>query len=91
MYILELRSKKGKVSYYTGQTNDFKRRLEEHITGILGARYTKGREVIRFGLGYVITRTDAIKKEKAIKKWKPERKKNFVDEYCLTNIMKFLD
>lgn len=43
VYILECRDK----SLYTGITNDLKRRVEEHNSSKLGAKYTRGRRPVK--------------------------------------------
>lgn len=45
-YIIECRSATGTISYYTGSTNDIKRRITEHLSG-RGARYLQGRTILR--------------------------------------------
>jgi putative endonuclease len=70
-YMLKLRD----GSFYTGHTNNLKRRLEEHRNG-KGSRYVKGRRP--FYLIYTEafeTRPNAAKRELQIKKMPLERKK----------------
>ena len=43
VYILECKDK----SFYTGITNDLKRRIEEHNNSKLGAKYTRGRRPVK--------------------------------------------
>ena len=75
IYILKLFDE----SLYTGYTNDLQRRLQEHRYGI-GSRYVKGRRP--FELVYLEridgTISDAMKRERAIKKLTREQKKKLI-------------
>ena len=65
IYILECSDK----TFYTGITNDLKRRLEEHNSSRLGAKYTRGRRPVK--LIYtkrVKERAKALQEEYRIKK-----------------------
>ena len=56
------------TSFYTGITTDLKRRIKEHNTSVLGAKYTRGRSPVR--LVYVkelADRSEASKEEDRIK------------------------
>lgn len=54
-------------SFYTGQTNDIDRRMNEHRNGV-GARYTKHRRPITLRyVEEVDTRDDALDREQQIK------------------------
>ena len=44
VYILECSD----YTYYTGYTNDLKKRLKEHNEGKNGAKYTRGRRPVKF-------------------------------------------
>lgn len=68
-------------TYYTGWTTDPDRRLKQHNKGI-GAKYTSTRRPVK--LAYLepqANRTDAMKRELAIKKLKRIQKSKLVDEY----------
>lgn len=68
-------------TYYTGWTTDPERRLKQHNKGI-GAKYTSTRRPVK--LAYLepqANRTDAMKRELAIKKLKRIQKSKLVDEY----------
>jgi len=63
VYILECNDK----SLYTGITNDLERRLGEHGKGT-GAKYTKTRRPVRLRYTEAYgTKSDALKREAAIK------------------------
>lgn len=65
VYIVKCRDK----TFYTGVTTDLKRRVLEHNSSILGAKYTKGRRPVK--LVYSIRRKNksrAQKEECRIKK-----------------------
>jgi putative endonuclease len=71
VYILECSDK----TLYTGITTDLKRRLEEHNTKILGAKYTRARRPVK--LVYSTRRKErsrAMKEEYRIKKLSREEK-----------------
>lgn len=63
VYILECRD----GTLYTGITDDISRRVEQHNSGN-GAKYTRGRGpvVVRY-TERVLTKSDALKRELAIK------------------------
>lgn len=69
-------------SLYTGITRDLKRRIEEHNNNdLLGARYTRCRRPVT--LVYkeeVSSRSEATKREAAIKKLKRDEKKILITE-----------
>ena len=68
-------------TYYTGWTTDPERRVNQHNKGI-GARYTKTRRPVRLVyLEEQQTRTDAMRRELAIKKLKREQKSKLVEGY----------
>ena len=67
IYILECADR----TLYVGYTTDLKRRLGEHNTSKLGARYTKSRRPVALRHSEKFkTRSDALKRECQIKKWK---------------------
>jgi putative endonuclease len=62
-------------TFYTGITNDLKRRVEEHNSSKLGAKYTRGRRPVR--LVYVKRKKDkpaALREECWIKKLSHQEK-----------------
>ncbi len=62
-------------SLYTGITTDLERRLKQHNEGSTGARYTRARRPV--ALAYVETasdRSEAQRREAAIKRLKPAQK-----------------
>lgn len=65
VYILECSD----GTLYCGWTNNLQKRLEEHAAGKAGAKYTRGRRPVR--LVYrerCPTRSDALKREREIKR-----------------------
>lgn len=78
IYILECRDK----TLYTGITANLKRRIEEHNTSKLGAKYTKGRRPVK--LVYSCRRKDksrAAKEEYRIKKLSRAEKFIMIKKY----------
>jgi len=72
-------------TFYTGWTTDPERRVAQHNKGI-GAKYTSTRRPVK--LVYLEThpnRTDAMKRELAIKKMKREQKRKLVEGYGQVN------
>lgn len=69
-------------TYYTGWTTDPERRVKQHNKGI-GAKYTSTRRPVK--LVYLETqsnRTDAMKRELAIKKMRRAQKSKLVEGYA---------
>ena len=80
-YVYMLRCSDG--SLYTGQTKDVRTRLEQHDKGI-GAKYVKVRRP--FELAYVEeveTRSDALKREMALRKLSKEQKEFLASRFRL--------
>ena len=78
IYILECKDK----TLYTGVTTGLKRRLREHNTSGLGAKYTKGRCPVK--LVYSCQRKDksrALKEEFRIKKLSRAEKLKMIKDY----------
>jgi putative endonuclease len=68
-------------TYYTGWTTDPERRVAQHNKGI-GAKYTSTRRPVK--LVYLesrANRTEAMKRELAIKKMKRMQKSKLIEEY----------
>jgi putative endonuclease len=66
-------------SLYTGITTDIERRLSEHNSSAKGAKYTRGRRPVT--LAYYESfdnRSDASKREAAIKKLPPAEKQRLI-------------
>jgi len=77
VYILQCRDK----TFYTGVTTDLNRRLEEHNTSILGAKYTRGRRPVK--LVYAIFKQDmssAAQEERRIKKLSRSEKLKIINK-----------
>lgn len=75
VYIIECADK----TLYTGITSDLKRRLEEHNSSKLGAKYTKARRPVK--LVYSLrkkNRSNATKEECRIKALSREEKKELI-------------
>jgi putative endonuclease len=69
-------------TFYTGWTTDPERRVTQHNKGI-GAKYTSTRRpVILVYLEPLSNRTDAMKRELAIKKMKRVQKDKLVEKYA---------
>lgn len=64
---------------YTGITVDLDRRIKEHNSGEKGAKYTRGRRPVELVHSEDFTsRAEAAKREAAIKKMRPEKKRTLV-------------
>ncbi|MDE7211492.1 MAG: GIY-YIG nuclease family protein [Lachnospiraceae bacterium] len=82
-YIIECRD--GKL--YTGWTNCIERRLSEHNSG-RGARFTRGRGPVQLRyLEISETKSDAMKREAAIKKLTHAQKKQLISQGELKKIL----
>ena len=65
VYILECSDN----TLYCGWTNNLEKRLREHNEGRSGAKYTRGRRPVKLVYQEIyLTRCDALKREKEIKK-----------------------
>ena len=74
-YILEC----GDGSYYTGWTNDLKKRVEDHNAG-KGAKYTRGRGPVTLAYYEAFEKKeDAMKREYEIKKLDKQAKRKLVE------------
>lgn len=61
-------------SFYTGSTNDLKKRFAEHQKG-KGGRYTRSKKVVRLIYSEKLAaKSDALKREWEIKGWSREKK-----------------
>ena len=77
VYILKCVDK----TFYTGITKDLSKRVEEHNTSVLGAKYTRGRRPVK--LVYSCQRKDksrALKEECRIKKLSRAKKFKIVNK-----------
>lgn len=66
-------------TFYTGYAKNVERRVKEHNNSLKGAKYTRSRRPVT--LRYVEsfeTRSDACKREAAIKKMKREQKEQLI-------------
>lgn len=71
VYILECSDR----TLYCGWTNNLQKRLEEHSAGKAGAKYTRGRRPVRLVYREPCpTRSDALKREREIKRLSRARK-----------------
>ena len=77
VYILECIDKKKKKSYYTGYTQDLKKRFDLHRQG-KGAKYTKGKELTLLHSELFPTRSEAMNRELTIKKMTKKQKKELI-------------
>jgi putative endonuclease len=68
-------------SYYTGSTNDVKKRFNDHLAG-RGAKYTKGHKPIKVVYKESLpTKSLALKREAEIKKYTKTKKKLLVSSH----------
>ena len=66
---------------YTGITTETKRRVDEHNSSELGAKYTRGRRpVVLMYSKEFITRAEATKEECRIKKLSKEQKLELIEK-----------
>ncbi len=72
-------------TYYTGWTTDPERRVKQHNKGV-GAKYTSMRRPVKLVyLESLSNRTDAMRREIAIKKMKRIQKSKLVEGYGEVN------
>jgi len=75
VYILECNDK----TLYTGITNNLDKRLEQHNSSTDGAKYTRPRRPVKYVYKEKqLNRSDATKREFAIKKLKRSEKLNLI-------------
>ncbi|MBW1636908.1 MAG: GIY-YIG nuclease family protein [Deltaproteobacteria bacterium] len=82
VYIVQCRDN----TLYTGITTDLERRLREHNSSRLGARYTRPRRPVK--LAYyekAESRSSAASREYRIKQLKPANKKQLIAEFNAKN------
>ena len=66
-------------SYYTGHTDNFEKRISEHITGELHG-YTHTRRPVKLVYSeYFETRYEALSRERQIKGWSRRKKEALID------------
>ncbi|MHA1683346.1 MAG: GIY-YIG nuclease family protein [Promethearchaeota archaeon] len=75
--MIRCRSKKGRVSLYTGYTNSIERRLEEHSSG-KGAKYTQGMKLKLVFYQTFRSQKQAMRREREIKGFTALEKKALV-------------
>lgn len=75
VYILETIGKNNKKRFYTGYTNNLKRRLEEHKNG-RGAKFCRGKKIELKYFETYTERKEAMRRELEIKTF--SRKEKFV-------------
>lgn len=65
-------------TFYTGITTNLDRRLKEHNTSVKGAKYSRTRRPVTLHYAeHANTRSDAMKRERAIKRTSHQDKMNF--------------
>ena len=82
VYILECSD----LTLYTGITNDLQRRIVEHNGSSKGAKYTQGRRPVKLLYsegGY--TKSDALKRERALKSLSRQQKLQIILTSSLQN------
>jgi putative endonuclease len=77
VYIIECSDKKGKKTYYTGSTQDLKKRFDLHVSG-KGAKYTRGKKLKLVYYETLLSNSDARRREIQIKKLPLEKKINII-------------
>ncbi|EKE10841.1 MAG: Endo/excinuclease amino terminal protein [uncultured bacterium] len=78
VYIVQCRDK----TFYTGITTDIERRLEEHNSSKLGARYTSFRRPVNLAYAEKFdNRSEASKEEMRIKKLNKSEKIKLIEKY----------
>lgn len=81
VYILKCTSKQtGKISLYTGSTQDLKTRIDQHQSGH-GAKYTRGKSLQIAYFETFLTRSEAMKREYEIKSKSTELKWKLIKEF----------
>jgi putative endonuclease len=66
---------------YAGITTDLERRVEEHNTSELGAKYTRARRPVRLVYSeQFLTRSEAQKREAQFKKLSREKKRELIEK-----------
>ncbi len=79
VYVVECRD----GSLYTGITTNVVRRVDEHNSGVKGAKYTRSRRPVKLATCFPAgNRSDASKQEHAFKKLSRKRKLQFIKDYC---------
>ena len=77
LYILKCADK----TLYTGITTDLERRIKEHNSSNLGAKYTRGRRPVKLVLAKKFkNRSDASKEESRIKKLSRKEKMEEINQ-----------
>lgn len=79
VYIIECFDKKGKITYYTGSTQDLKKRFDLHVSG-KGAKYTRGKKLKLAYYETLLSNSDARRREIEIKKLPLKEKKTLLQE-----------
>ena len=73
-------------SLYAGVTTDIKRRINEHNTSKLGAKYTRARRPVSLAyLEQVANKSIACKREYELRQLSKHKKEQLVDKYFANN------
>lgn len=81
VYILEIKRKNNKTSFYTGYTQNLSNRIALHKAG-KGARYTKSNKEIRLVYTQSFSiKSEALKREIAIKRLRRKEKIELIRKY----------
>ncbi len=79
LYILECKSTTGKITFYTGITNNLERRLQEHQNNTgKGARYTRNKETAMVYNKEYPNRSAALRQEYKVKALTQLQKKEII-------------
>lgn len=85
VYILECSDK----TLYTGYTPDLKSRLKKHNNS-MGAKYTRGRTPVKLVYFECCeNKSDALKREIAIKKLTRKKKLDLIDKFDLEKLLEY--
>ena len=79
VYMIKCRAKDGKISLYTGYTNNIRRRFTEHAAG-RGARFTRGKKLELVFFQAFITQQAAMQREIEIKRFSKQKKNDLVQD-----------
>ena len=80
LYVLECSD----GTLYTGITLDLERRIEEHNSSNLGAKYTRGRKPVKLAFSQeFVDRSQASKEEARIKKLSREAKLGLIKTHSI--------
>jgi putative endonuclease len=80
VYILQCFDNNGKRTYYTGSTDNLLNRINQHQKGT-GAKYTRGKELQLAYYETLMSRSEAMKREYAIKNLPIKKKYQMIEDF----------